>query len=148
MITGNDYVFISNIKPDIVEIGLSKMFKNIWENPIIEVCERQSDRFELFISKDTQMGIHHEEHGFSLDTNNEGCVFFGARAFPILQGDVNVISWSEPEKLRNLAPYMTNISLLNVWEYTLVLPAEIEESVFCKSVYNGFLMLLKHGNNG
>lgn len=147
MITGNDYVFISNIKPDIVEIGLRKMFKNIWKNPIIEVCERQFDRLELFISKDTQMGIHHEEHGFSLDNNNEGCVFFGARTFSILQGDVNVLSWNEPEKLRNLAPYMTSISLLNVWEYTLVLPAEIEESVFCKSIYDGFLTILKQENN-
>lgn len=146
MITGYDYVFISNIQPEIVEFGLTKMIKKIWENPIIDVCERLPDRLELFVSKDIQMGKYHEEHGFSLDNNNEGCVFFGARAFSVLQGEANVLFWNEPEKLRNLAPYVTNISLLNVWEYTLVLPSEFEESVFCKSIYNGFLTILKQEN--
>lgn len=144
--TGIDYVFISNLEPNIVEIELTKLFKKIWENPIIEVCERQYDSLELFISKDAEMGLHHEEHGFTLDNNNEGCVFYGMRSFDFLQGDSNAICWYKPEKLKRKAPYQANISLLNVWEYTLVLPAEIEKSVFCKSIYDGFLSILEHKN--
>jgi len=143
LFTGIDYVFLSNIEPSIVEIELSKIFRSLWQNPKIDMCEREHNRLELFISKDEKMDLHHEENGFALDENNEGCVFFGARLFPFLQGDLNVISWNQPEKLRDIAPYKTNISLHNVWEYTLVLPAEIEESAFCNSIYNNFLEILK-----
>jgi hypothetical protein len=143
MFTGIDYVFVSNLEPEVVEIELTKLFEKIWGNPIIEVCERQHDSVELFISKNVEMGIHQDEHGFTLDKNNEGCVFYGMRKFFFLQGDSDAIYWNKPEKLKRKAPYKVNISLLNVWEYTLVLPAEIEESVFCKSIYDGFLSILK-----
>ncbi len=146
MITGVDYTFISNLVSETVVPLVIKMLEEIWGKTIIDIYERKPDFIELFIAKDEQMRAYQYEHGYILDENGEGSVMFYGRIFPFIRGDARVISWSQPEELRNIAPYTTNISLINVWEYTLVLPGDIKESLFCKLIYNKFLSILE-GNN-
>lgn len=59
-----------------------------------------------------------------------------ARRFASLESDASISNIIEPRDLANIDLYDTKLLLENLWEYTLVLPALLEESDFSRRVHN------------
>lgn len=137
--TGIDYTFIANIAPVTAEGVFMEYIAVEWTQFSIEVFERTDDHIELFLSKDAEMRQFHEEKGFIPDDRGEGCFMFCARRFPLLQCEARICNVSFPDELKNIEAYDSAVLLRDVWEYTLVLPASIEESGFSRKVH-GFLL--------
>ena len=147
-ITGNDYIFISNIGVDIVEKRFMDMINKMWKDPIVYRGHRMDKGIvDIYIMKDEEMDKFSDEHAYALDKNGEGPLMFGSRKFSFVQGEFKLVGWKEPEELRGIAVFdgMLNyaFSLTNATEYTLVLPGLIEDSPFCKHIYDRFLEILK-----
>ena len=136
MITGADYTYLVNIGPENVELKFLEKIEKYWPSPLVDIFDRRSDYIELFFSKDSEMNQFHEENGFSVNTNGEGCFMLYARRFPLLQCDVKISNISSPDEIKGIDPYDSKLFLMNVWEYTLVLPELVEESVFAKTIHD------------
>ena len=147
-ITGNDYIFISNIGVDIVEKRFMDMIKEMWDDPIVERDENiDEEMVDIYIMRDEEMDKFSDEHAYALDKNGEGPLCFISEKFSLLQGEFKLVGWKEPERLRRVEAFdgMLNntFSLANAIQYTLVLPGLIEDSPFCKHIYDEFLEILK-----
>lgn len=142
MITGLDYVFISNLSAHIAEKNFLAKLHLIWNTPIIEEYERRPDHLEIFFAKNELMNKAHEENGFSLDPNGEACFMLLARKIKFLQGEVHIRGWKYPKEMINIEPYNSQLSLKNIWEYTLVLPSPITANAFSRQLYNALLYSL------
>lgn len=125
------------------------MVKNIWKDPIVdrEQDENDKDNVDIYVLKDDEMDKFSDEYAYALDKNGEGPFMLYAKKCPLLQGEYRVVSYNEPKRLRGFKPYdeMLNdvISLIDVFQYSLILPEIIEESDFCKNIYDEFLRILK-----
>lgn len=52
-----------------------------------------------------------------------------------LESKIKILDIIYPESKHNKIQYDSTIMLHNIWEYTLVLPAEITESDFAREIY-------------
>jgi hypothetical protein len=136
-ITGSDYTFLTNIGPEFVEPLFVKKIESCWVLPIIEEFERTNDELELFFAKDAEMNRLHEENGFSLGQDGQGCFMFCAERFRLLQCDAKLFNVASPDDMEGRTRSRT--FLTNVWEYSLVLPDLIEDSPFSQKIH-GYLM--------
>ncbi len=82
----------------------------------------------------------HDKYGFELDENGEGCVYLISAKYPRINKDLCRIVTNKLNKIECICQY--NIVLHDCWQYTLVLPSTIEDSKFCKLVYDGLLSIL------
>lgn len=135
MISGVDYIFLSNIPPNNVEPKFILQLQLLWKKPVLEEFDRLPAYIEMFFAKNKMMSKLHERKGFFLDRNREGCFIWCARKIPLLEGKIKVIKWQTPKEMKNIAPYNNYLVLEDVWEYTLVLPASIQESQFCHYIH-------------
>lgn len=143
MITGVDYVLYSNKSPVDIEMLFISAIKNKWRTLIINEFERNDLRLELFFAKDKEMYISFDDTGYSLNEHNEGCFMFVASILKKFDSEVKILNIFSPESKSNTAPYNSAIILNDIWEYTLVLPSEINESEFCRGIYSNLENLLR-----
>jgi hypothetical protein len=76
MISGIDYMFISNVDGKYVNECFRDFFVKLWANPIFDdslMCSKEdkTELYELFIAKNNAMLEFHDENGFELDENGE-----------------------------------------------------------------------------
>lgn len=142
MITGFDYVFYSNKEPFNFEKKFIPLLKEVWPNYLVEEFERIDSRLELFFSKNKQMNIDFDNNGYSLDGNGEGCFMITANFLKQWQSQVNVVDIIVPESRKNTEPYSSFFFFNKVWEYTVVLPSDIDSSDFSNNVYTHIKNLL------
>lgn len=145
MISGVDYVFITDMDGKYVNKAFRDFFINLWENPIFDdslMCSKEdkNELYELFIAKNNAMLDFHDEYGFALDENREGCVYLISSKYPKINKDLSRIVRNKLNEIECIYKY--NIVLHDSWQYTLVLPSAIEDSEFCKLVYEGLLSIL------
>ncbi|MEN2773853.1 hypothetical protein ABCY62_02130 [Acetivibrio clariflavus] len=145
MISGVDYIFISNIDGKYVNKCFRDFFTKLWGTPIFDdslMCskENKTEHYELFISKNTAMLDFHDENGFALDENGEGCVYLISSKYPIINEELSSIVKNKLNEIECIYKY--NLVLYDCWQYTLVLPAAIEDSEFCKLVHGELLSIL------
>lgn len=149
MISGIDYFFISNIDGKYVIQCFKDFFVKLWGTPIFDdsiFCSKKdvTEQYELFISKNKAMLDFHDENGFALDENGEGCIYLIASKYPQINKDLRSIIKNKSNKIECIYKY--NLVLYDCWQYTLVLPATIEDSEFCKLIHEEFLSILNSGN--
>lgn len=133
--TGIDYTYLTNIEPGKVEINFVKNIANYWPNPIIETFDREDNHLVLFFAKNETMNQLHEEDGYSLNSEGEGCFMFCARSFSAFSSDAEIFNIMVPDGMTNIERYQSKLLFVDLWEYTLVLPALIEESVFANKIH-------------
>ena len=134
MITGFDYVFLSNRKQGDVERQFITKIKSCWPMLIVEELLRTETSLELFFSKNEKMVTHHDQYGYALDDNGEGCFMLYARQMSI-SCNAHLSRFTRPEELTNASSYSAVICFEAINEYTLVLPAE-RKLRFPKLIYN------------
>ena len=135
MIGGSDYVYLTNVEPAKIEPLFLEKLREHWPSPLIETFDRTDDHIELFIAKDEEMRHFNQEHGAVLNENGEGRIMFFAGLMPMHQSDIQVSNVYLLNKKYNVAPHPEKLFLINAWEYTLVLPALIQESKFARKIH-------------
>lgn len=143
MITGNDYMFYSDKSPIDIETKFIALLKKNWKTPIIEEFERTDNQLELFFAKDDKMNKKFSHTGYTLNQHKEGCFMLCASRFEQLETKVRILNIILPKEREKTNGYDTLFFLKNVWEYTLVLPSEINDSKFSNEIYNFLWSLLK-----
>lgn len=93
----------------------------------------KTDKFWFFY-KNAEMIHMHNECGYNLNMNGEGCFSIEAKRTK-LHGMANLFEF-EGEK--NFEPYDINLRMDDVFYYMLLLPSEIDKSIFCRSIYEKF----------
>lgn len=148
MITGVDYVVYSTISIFQIVGNFYNQLKVRWDQFIVQEFEYEEDRYlELFFAKDETMNCHHEEHGFSLDCNGEGCfMIFGSR---LAVADLDVFVKEQIHGQNNIRTesYDSKILAENLWEITLVLPDTIGDNPFSKFIMDSFLNAIRNSIN-
>ncbi|HEY6253486.1 MAG TPA: hypothetical protein VI685_26305 [Candidatus Angelobacter sp.] len=134
-IQGEDYVYLTNVEPGKVEPIFLKKLREHWPSPLIQTFDRTNGHIWLHIAKDEEMYHFNEEHGASLNENGEGCFMLLAGHESLLQADVQISNVYLNGAHYNVAPHDAKLILINRWEYTLVLPALIEESEFARKIH-------------
>lgn len=143
MISGIDYVVVSNIPfQEIEPLFVQKIFSH-WKNPLIEEFNRSETHLELFFAKNEAMSKKHEKKGFSVDKNGEGCFMFCSRRIEYFEGNIKVQKIVQPVSMASINPYEACFLLHHVWEYTLVLPEVIEESRFSRNIFEDLKKSIK-----
>lgn len=137
--TGTDYTYLTNIEPNKIESIFVKKVHGHWPSAIIETFDREKDHLVLFFAKNAEMNQFHDENGYSLNMEGEGCFMLCARNFSAFQSDADIFNVSTPESMQNVDRYYSKLLFSSAWEYTLVLPDLIEESVFANKIHM-FLM--------
>ncbi|MCY4764354.1 hypothetical protein [Klebsiella aerogenes] len=143
MFSGVDYVFYSSKNPFDIEKDFISLLTMVWPNPIIEAFERNNSRLELFFAKDEEMYSFFDVSCYDVNQSGEGCFMLISSLIERLDSEVIMLDISYPERKRNTEPYNSTFILHNIWEYTLILPAEFSESKFCSDVYSGLINILK-----
>ena len=154
-ITGNDYVIYSTQPTSVFD------FKDCFHKHLKARCKHfivddepfyfaengyQNDEcFELFYTKNEEMGDFQEKNGYSLDSNGEGC--FMLMGIKLNMIDLNIFvpeQAHDPSRSDILtAEYNSKLLAKNLWEFTLVLPGTVENSLFCKFIMDSFLDSLR-----
>ena len=145
MISGVDYILISNTDGKYVDKCFRDFFIKLWRTPIFDdsvSCskENKTELHELFVSKNNTMLEFHDENGFELDENGEGCIYLISSKYSKINEDLSSIIKNKLNEIECIYKY--NIVLNDCWQYTLVLPATIEDSKFCKLVHEELLSIL------
>jgi len=138
MFTGEFYRFYSNK-------GIDNIF-SLFEEKISNFGYFSRRYFEpiagdevLFCFKDSDMFEYHSEHGYNLDIDGQGCFCVEAKQVK-LRGAASLFEF---ENESDFAPYRINLILDNIFYYFLILPGVIEESKFCKKIYDHFVDSIK-----
>jgi len=144
MVAGTDYSIISNKSfseffTPFVEDLKTKDAQLIVEE--IEVIEEEI--YEYFIAKDKQTRDEYEEKGYTINDHGEGCFTILARRVNNLEYKMEIINRAEEDVEEETDPYPAVLMLHDSWSYTLVLPSTIEDSEYCKSVYEKAIQALK-----
>lgn len=148
MITGVDYVIYSTTSIFHVIDYFYNQIKVRWEQFIIQEFGYEADKYlELFFAKDEAMNHHHEEHGFSLDCNNEGCFMIFGKKIAVTELDIFVKEQIQGQNDIPTESYDSKILAKNLWEFTLVLPETIEDSSFSKFIMDSLLNVLRDSMN-
>lgn len=148
MITGVDYVIYSTTSIFHVIGNFYNQIKVRWEHFIVQEFAYEADKYlELFFAKDEAMNHHHEEHGFSLNCNGEGCFMLFVKKIAVT--DLNIFVKEQIRGQNNIPTesYDSKILAENLWEFTLVLPATIEDSPFSKFIMDSLLKVLRDSMN-
>lgn len=134
--TGELYGFYTN-KPivDVFNILKKEIYKIGYQFEYHSYNAEES----LFFYKDNDMLAHHEEVGYNLDIDNQGCFCIEAK-IANLHG---IATLFEFESKSNFEPYDINLLLDNIFYYVLVLPDFIDKSTFCLDIHNFFVSHLK-----
>ncbi|MBW8685459.1 hypothetical protein [Chitinophaga rhizophila] len=144
IIPGNDYSIISNK-------GFEEFFPAFVDelkasNPqlVVEEVERiEEEVYEYFIANDTQTHDDYEEHGYASNARGEGCFTILARRVNNLEYKMEVMNKAEEEVEETIDPYPAVLILHDTWNYTLVLPAAVENSAYSQQVYDKAIKALK-----
>lgn len=132
-ITGSDYTYWSNIPAEKTTAIFLNKIRLMWPAALVD-DERSEGQVEIFISKNAAMDDFHEENGYALNEDGEGCFMFGARWSPFFQSDVHIENIIRPVHLVPSGPHDSTIVLAHPTCYTLVLPTLLEESDFSKKI--------------
>lgn len=141
-ISGVDYTYLANVEPAWVELSFLKKVKEIWPKPIMELCEQKEEGVEIFFAKDALMDFLHADNGYTLNEEGEGCFMFYTRKFSLLQCDAQLSHAYSPGEIKCMDSYRSSLFLANVWEFTLVLPARIEEADFSRKIHQSLVDVL------
>lgn len=148
MITGVDYVIYSTTSIFHVIGCFYNQIKVRWEQFIVQEFGYEADTYlELFFAKDEAMNHHHEEHGFSLDCNGEGCFMIFGKKLEVTDLDIFVNEQIHYPNEISTESYDSKILAENLWEFTLVLPETIENSPFSKFIMDSLLNVLRDSIN-
>ncbi|NHZ43529.1 hypothetical protein [Massilia aquatica] len=133
-ITGSDYTYWSNIPAEKTTASFLNKVSLMWPTALVD-DERSEGEVEIFVSKNAAMDDFHEENGYALNEEGEGCFMFGAQWSPFFQSDIHIASIIRPAHLMSSCPHDSTIILANATCYTLVLPTLLEESNFSKKIH-------------
>ena len=148
MITGVDYVLYSTTSIFHVIDNFYNQIKVRWEQFIIQEFGYEADKYlELFFAKDETMNHHHEEHGFSLNCDGEGCFMIFGKKIAVLELDIFVKEQIQGQNDMPTESYDSKILAENLWEFTLVLPETIEDSPFSRFIMDSLLNVLRDSIN-
>ncbi|ACU64356.1 hypothetical protein [Chitinophaga pinensis] len=144
MITGNDYSIISNK-------GFDEFFSSFVDDLKIndrqliveEIAAIEEEVYEYFLAKDRQTYDDYEQHGYVTNEHGEGCFSIIARRVNNLEYKMEIVNKAEEEVEEAVDPYPAVLILHDTWNYTLVLPAAIEDSTYCQLIYEKAIRALK-----
>jgi len=145
MITGVDYVIYTTISIfDIIDTFKYRI-RERWTTFIVEEFDVEKDkRLELFFARDKAMNRFHDENGYTLDANGEGCFMILCEMRKNMNLDIFV---KEQVHGLNGSPTMAYDSMLignNLWEYSIVLPDVVEDSAFCMFIMDSLISSIKY----
>jgi len=106
--------------------------------------QRRDDDGEevIFFYKNEEMLEYHEENGYNLDINGQGCFCIEARNVN-LYGTASISYEFNEKKKSNSDPHYANLIFENVCYYFMIIPEIIDESEFCKEIYDCFVKTIK-----
>ena len=143
MITGVDFVIYSTTSVFQIVDDFYKCLKTRWEHFIVEKLDfRDNECLELFFAKNEEMNFHHEENGFSLDDNSEGCFMLFGKKMDVTNLDIIVKEQTHYRSTMITDAYDSKIIAKDIWMFTLVLPDTIEDNKFCNFIMDSLLNLL------
>jgi len=93
----------------------------------------------VFFYKNEEMLEYHDENGYNLDIDGQGCFCIEARNADLYC----TASLHEFDDKSGPDPYPANLAFENVFHYLLVLPDFIEKSEFCKAIFDSFVKTIK-----
>jgi hypothetical protein len=134
-------LYFTNIDPAVVEASFIGGIKEMWPTPVIDDTGfdglgRTKDRLDLFFQKDKAMGRFQDENGYALDENGEGCFMLIAVKDDIFDSHACIRKILQPACQEAVDPHEVRLYFRNIWSYTLVLPAPIDESPFSKRIHD------------
>lgn len=140
MITDVDYVIYSTVSIfQVIDIFYDQL-KRRWAQFIVEEFGHEKDQYlELFFAKDEAMNHRHEEHGFHLDCNGEGCFMVFGKKIAAANLDIFVREQIHSQNDIPTVSYNSKILAENLWEFTLVLPDTIEDNPFSRFIMDSLL---------
>lgn len=138
--TGNMYGFYTDKSVDDVWFSLIKKLSSI--NYKYEQSSFRDEEF-LFCYKNDEMRDYHENHGYNLDLQGEGCFLIEAKSTQ-LNG---IATLFEVDNASDFEPYDINLQFNQVFYYVLVLPDLIENSKFCHDIHSMFIKILHEKND-
>ncbi|MFV5516517.1 hypothetical protein [Acinetobacter gerneri] len=138
LITGYDYVIISNISPNIAVLEFNRRIKILWDKVKIDYMEELIDE-NCFITyiKDNDMEFFFDEHAYSITENGEGPFSLITNSYDKILMDVNTKKISldgDDSEFDNDEYNYYKILLKNSFQYTLVLPQSLENK-FCNNIF-------------
>ena len=143
-ITGNDCVLYSNTSIFLIKDKFEMELKKKWgENNIIIQEKNETDRTEFFYAKNDSMLKHHHNKGYAIDDNGESCILLIGNRFERLNADIIIPTQNnfyDPAYITDA--YTSRLMLIDVWEYTLVLPSLITTDLYSKCIYDILVNLL------
>lgn len=144
MVTGNDYSLISNKEfreffPAFVENLKRHDAQLIVED--VEIAEEES--YEYLLAKDQKTYDEYQENGYAANERGEGCFVLLARRIDRLEYNVEVTTKTEDDVEEAIDPYSSVLLLRDAWNYTLILPAVIEDSEYCQRIYDTAVEMLR-----
>jgi len=138
MFTGEFYPFYSEKPIGDVFFLLKKRMSEIGYSSCQEHGQNDGEEV-VFFYKNEEMLKHYDENGYSLDINGQGCFCIEARNANLYC----TASLYEFDDKSGPDPYPANLAFENIFHYFLVLPDFIEESEFCKLIFDSFVKTIK-----
>lgn len=137
--TGSLYFFYTNksralIVEDIKNIAFKK-YGFIFEDNSF------GDEYNFLFYLNEEMLNRHLEHGYGEDRSGKGCFSIESK----ITNFFGVVSILELSGRKVDTPADTNVFFKDVFYITLILPSDIDNSSFSKSVYGDIADLLKDG---
>ncbi|MDR2967720.1 MAG: hypothetical protein LBU74_07210 [Methanobacteriaceae archaeon] len=90
------------------------------------------------------MNCYHDENGFKLDANGEGCFLILGRLMDAMNLDIIVKKQVHGQNSSTTEVYDSKLIGNNLWEYTLVLPDVIEENPFCEFIIDSLISSIEN----
>ncbi|QHS60685.1 hypothetical protein [Chitinophaga agri] len=144
MITGNDYSIISNKGFDEFFSSFINDLKTIDPQLIAEKIEVIEDEvYEYVLARDQETYDDYAAHGYVSTARGEGCFRMLARRVNNLEYKMEIMNKAEEEVEEAVDPYPAVLILHDTWNYTLVFPVAVEDSRYCRLVYDTAIRALK-----
>lgn len=142
--TGNDYSIISNKEFTEFFPAFVDQLRQYDPQLIIEEVEViENEAYEYLVAIDKKTYNEYKKNGYAVHERGEGCFVIMAKRIDRLEYNVEVTNKIEDDVEEAIDPYTTVLILRNMWNYTLVLPSVIEDSDYCKRVYDVAMDMLR-----
>lgn len=139
MISGYDNVIFSNKTPAIALNRFTEALKRRWTDfldddewtQIINSDDSRDKEIDFFFCKNSKMDSLHEENGYHLNSDGEGCFYLIVRAVKKFAAETTI-----ENELKNSSgdldreTYSSIIILDNLHEYTIVTPGDPKSNEF------------------
>lgn len=139
--TGYDYIFYSPISSKKFFKRFRKLIKtSIWSNYIENYeCDQKTDHIMAYFQKDQAMDLFGNQHGYALNAEGEGpfAIFTSKKKHSVqslardLKSTIDHIEYDSTD----YEPCPTVYIYTQTFCYTLVLPANIDDSPFTKLIH-------------